>query len=163
MTLRDPDALLDRLRIEEFLYREARLMDERHYDAWERLWSEDGIYWVPANGDDTDPTRDVSLIYDNRDRLRTRIGRLQSGKSPSQDPPPGLVRVVSNVEIEACEEGWTVLSTFHLAESRPARRVDWAGRTTHKLRREGDDFRIAFKKVVLVNNDQELSSLDFLV
>ncbi|MGH7343256.1 MAG: nuclear transport factor 2 family protein, partial [Candidatus Rokuibacteriota bacterium] len=38
--------------IGQFLYREARLADEGEYDAWEALWTDDGVYWVPANGDD---------------------------------------------------------------------------------------------------------------
>ncbi len=163
MSERAADLLLARLRVEQFLYREARLMDERSYDAWESLWTDDGVYWVPANGEDTDPERDVSLVYDNRARLTTRIARLKSEKAHSQDPPSRLVRVVSNVEIETSEPEYRVHSTFVLVESRPDRRVTWAARVAHHLRPESEALRIAFKKVVLVDNDQELTSLDFLL
>lgn len=44
---------LDVRQVEQFLYREARLADEHDYNGWESLWT-DGLYWVPANGDDTD-------------------------------------------------------------------------------------------------------------
>jgi 3-phenylpropionate/cinnamic acid dioxygenase small subunit len=117
MSERTRDPVLARFQVEQFLYHEARLMDGRSYDAWESLWADDGVYWVPANGDDTDPLHDVSLLYDNRARLATRIARLKSDKAHSQDPPPRLVRLVSNVEIETFEPECRVHSTFLLVES----------------------------------------------
>lgn len=48
--------------IQQFIYREARLQDDHDYEAWEALWTSDGIYWVPANEDDTDPDKQVSII-----------------------------------------------------------------------------------------------------
>ena len=35
----------------DFLYREARLADEARYAEWEALWTDDGVYWVPATTD----------------------------------------------------------------------------------------------------------------
>ena len=58
-----------------FLYREARLMDEHRYQEWLTLWeSSDTLYWVPCNDDDIDPRRQVSIIYDDHDRLMQRDG-----------------------------------------------------------------------------------------
>ena len=59
--------------VEQFIYREARLRDEHRYDEWEALWTDDGVYWVPANGDDTDPTTQMSILFDNRPRIATRV------------------------------------------------------------------------------------------
>src|SRR5262245_24274893 len=69
-------APLDLRLVERFLYREARLADEHDYDGWEALWTDDGVYWVPANGDDTDPATAMSVIHDNRGRIATRIRQL---------------------------------------------------------------------------------------
>ena len=44
--------LLDR--VQAFIFKEARLQDEHQYEAWEALWTDDGVYWVPANGDSID-------------------------------------------------------------------------------------------------------------
>ncbi len=85
--------------VTQFLYKEARLQDTHEYDAWEALWTDDGIYWVPANGTDTDPERQMSLIYDNRSRIALRIRQLKTGRRHSQAPPSQLARVVSNVEL----------------------------------------------------------------
>src|ERR1019366_7259913 len=46
-----------------FLYKEARFQDEHQYEAWEALWTDDGVYWVPANGAHIDPEKEMSIIY----------------------------------------------------------------------------------------------------
>jgi benzoate/toluate 1,2-dioxygenase beta subunit len=72
----------------EFLYREARLADEARYAEWLDLWTDDGVYWVPATTDPgADPDRHLSHIYDNRARLDTRVKLLQTGHRYSQEPP----------------------------------------------------------------------------
>jgi len=155
---------VDRHQIENFLYREARLMDEHVYDEWLSLWTEDALYWVPCNDDDIDPQRHVSIIYDNRPRLEDRIERLKSGAAYAQEPKSRLRRVVANVEIEEGDNGEvTVYSNFNLTELRRSRQDTFAGRTIHKLRPQGASFKIAYKKVLLVNNDEVIDNLTFLI
>jgi len=155
---------VDRHQIENFLYREARLMDEHAYDEWLALWAEEALYWVPCNADDIDPQRHVSIIYDNRPSLEDRIERLKSGVAYAQEPRSRLRRVVSNVEIEEGENGEiTVYSNFNLTELRRSRQDTFAGRTIHKLRPQGTSFKISYKKVLLVNNDEVIDNLTFLI
>ena len=150
--------------IEQFLYREARLMDEGKYQEWLSLWTDDATYWVPCNDDDSDPSRDVSLIYDNRERLAQRVDRLLSGTVLALDPKPRMRRVVSNIEIQAATgNDLAVASNFILALARWDAQQIWAGRSLHTLRRDGATFKIAFKKVMLVNADQEIPLLQFIV
>ena len=164
------DRLLEQHRIGQFLFHEARLIDERRFAEWEQLWDDEGTYWVPANGEGTDPDRDVSLIYDNRSRLHSRVERYAGGKAFSQQPPPRTVHLVTNVLIDADADADAegdghrrVRSTVQVAESRPGYRIDWVGSTTHHLVERDGELRIRFKKVVLVDNDQELTTLDFLL
>ena len=96
-------AALDDAEVARFLAREARCMDEGRYDEWLSLWTEDGLYWVPCNHDDTDPMREVSLIYDDRRLLETRIRRLASPRMYSQEPRSRTSRTVANVTIEDAE------------------------------------------------------------
>jgi benzoate/toluate 1,2-dioxygenase beta subunit len=150
--------------IERFLYQEARLMDEGHYREWLSLWTDDAIYWVPCSEDDSDPTRDVSLIYDNRERLMQRVDRLLSGTVQALDPKPRMRRVVSNIEVGSADEGdLTVASNFILVHARWDTQQIWAGRTLHRLRRDGAAFKMAFKKVLLINAEQEIPLLQFLI
>ncbi len=155
---------LDYRRVENFLYREARLMDDHAYDEWLALWADDGLYWVPCNVDDPDPELQVSAIYDNRHRLEDRIARLRDGPLYAQDPKSRMRRVISNIEIEEGADGEIVThSNFVLAELRHGQQDIFAGRAIHKLRRDGDSFKIASKKVLLVNNDEPIDNLTFLL
>ena len=155
---------IDRHKVETFLYREARLMDEHAYDEWLALWTDDALYWVPCNEDDIDPERHVSIVYENRARLEDRIARLKSGAAYAQDPKTRLSRVISNVEIEGATDTEAIVrSTFNVTALRRGRMDIFAGRVTHKLRPEGDSFKIAYKKVVLINNDIVIHNLTFLI
>jgi 3-phenylpropionate/cinnamic acid dioxygenase small subunit len=149
--------------VERFLYREARLMDEHRYKEWLALWADDGVYWVPCNDDDIDPRRHVSIIYDDRERLEQRVDRLLSGSVLAQDPKPRMRRLVSNIESEAKAGEVSVESNFILTFARGETQLVWAGRTQHVLRPDAEGLRIRFKKVMLVNADQEMPLLQFLV
>ena len=154
----------DQSKVESFLYREARLMDENAYDEWLSLWTDDALYWVPCNRDDSDPAREISAIYDDRSRLQGRIDRLKSGVAFAQDPKSRMRRLISNIEIEEADHGELIVSSnFMLVELRRSKQDLFAGRTIHRLRSEGDSFRICHKKVLLVNNDEVIDNLTFLV
>ena len=151
--------------VEQFLYREARLADDGDYDAWEGLWADDAIYWVPAGGDDIDPSRQMSIIFDNRSRLGLRVKQLKTGKRHSQTPRSRTRRVVSNIELlEAVPEGDVVASAnFVVYESRPRGTRPWAGRYEYRLRRTDAGWRMARKDVFLVDNDRPLPTMAFLI
>jgi 3-phenylpropionate/cinnamic acid dioxygenase small subunit len=152
----------------EFLYREARLADESRYAEWLALWTDDGVYWVPATTDpDVDPDRQISHIYDNRHRIGTRVRLLQTGQRPSQVPVSSMRRLISNVEVTAAAgEDLVAESNFLLVElsvqARPETHL-WAGRTTHRLRRVDGTLKMSYKKVVLVNAAEPLPNLAFLI
>lgn len=163
----EPPALSDaELReVTDFVYREARLADESRYADWEALWTDDGVYWVPR-AEGHDPNTHVSHIYDNRTRIATRVRQLLTGYRYSQEPASPMRRLISNVEIGRTDDGYEVGSNFMLIEtvvqSTHATRV-WAGRTTHRLRRTDEGLKMAYKKVVLVNGDEAIPNLAFLI
>lgn len=149
--------------IVDFLNLEARLADEHDYDAWESLWTDDALYWVPVGAGDADPETHMSLVYDNRRRIATRIRQLKAGR-PTQTPPSHLRRLISNVELlSARADEWEVAANFVAIESREQGSVLWAGRTTYRVRRVDDKLRLVYKKVVLVDSARPLPSLSFLV
>jgi benzoate/toluate 1,2-dioxygenase beta subunit len=159
---------LDLLRaVEQFLYREARYADELEYDAWEALWADDAVYWVPANADDSDPTTTMSIIFDNRARISTRIKQLHTGKRHAQTPPSKMRHLLTNIELLGDDpthpDEIQVGANFLIHESRERGITQWAGRSEWTLRRVDDDFQIVRKKVMLVNNDRALNTLAFLI
>jgi len=151
--------------VTRLLYREARLMDQHAYEEWLGLWADELLYWVPANRDDVDPAREVSIIYADRAQLEFRIKRLCSGAAWAQDPPSRLCRTISNIELDPKEEDGllSVHSVFHLVELRHHRQRTVAGRAHHRLRHADDALRIAYKKIELVDNDEVIDSLTFLI
>lgn len=147
----------------QFLYREARLADAHELDAWEGLWTDDALYHVPVD-DTADPNTSMSIIFDNRGRIATRIKQLHTGRRHAQRPPSRLCRTVGNVEVLGVEGTDTVVtSVVQIVESRERGTRFWAGRVTHHLRRTDDGLRMSVKKVVLVDSDRPLLSLSFLV
>ena len=64
---------LDQEHCERFLLHEARLLDEARFDDWLSLFTPDGCYWVPSEPDQDNPHDTVSLIYDDRRLLETRV------------------------------------------------------------------------------------------
>jgi len=150
--------------VERFVYREARLQDEHRYAEWEALWTDDGVYWVPANGDDIDPEQQMSILYDNRSRIALRVRQLLSGRHYSQEPRSRLRHLVTNIEIVRRDGPETAVGCNVLVfESNLRGETLWGARTEYLLRATGDGLRMARKTVKLVNNDKPLYTLSFLI
>lgn len=150
--------------VTQFVYHEARLQDEHRYDDWESLWTDDGVYWVPANGDGGDPEKVMSIIYDNRSRIALRIRQFHTGKRFSQTPQSRLRRLISNIEVlEDDGRELCVGSNVLIFENQTRGDVLWAARTEYRLRRMDGQLRMARKTVTLVNNQDALYSMAFLI
>lgn len=157
-------ATLSRQQAEEILFEEARLLDARRYDDWFAMLAEDAIYWLPCNGEGNDPNREISLVYDDHTRLRDRIDRLNSGVAHAQSPPSKTCRLISNVQVnQPSSDTAAITSAFFLYELRQSRQRIFAGHCQHRLRLETGGWKIVWKKAVLVNNDEVIDNLTFIV
>lgn len=156
-----PNATLDLRPYEAFLIHEARLLDEGYFDDWLALFTPDARYWVPSQADQPDPFETVSLMYDDRRLLETRVRRLSDPRIYSQEPRSRTSRTVTNLSLEQDmgEPGVTVRSKFMLVEYRREEQRLFAGTYFHRLVGEGSAMRIAMKKVELVNCDAPLDGL----
>lgn len=132
---------------------EARLLDERRFGDWLKLYTEDCLVWVPGSFPAGDPRREVAVAFDDRRRLEDRIYRLGTGVAWSQVPASRTARIVGNVEVF---ENTMVRSTFLTAEFRAGETRLWSGWCAHRLRRTPDGLRIQVKQMHLVNADQAL-------
>ena len=151
---------LDVHRCEQFLLHEARLLDEAKFDNWLALFTLDGWYWVPSEPGQADPHHTVSLIYDDRRLLETRVRRLASPRMYSQEPRSRTSRIVDNVTIEDSEgRSTTVRSKFLMVEYRREQQRLFAGTAWHRLVQINGAIRIAWKRVDLVNCDAPLDGI----
>jgi 3-phenylpropionate/cinnamic acid dioxygenase small subunit len=134
------------------LEREARLLDEGRFEEWLGLYSEHCVVWVPAAERPGDPRREVTIFFDDRQRLADRIFRLRTGKAWSQVPPSRTVRMVSNVEVFRAGQKLMVRSNLLLAEFRAGETRQLAAWCAHRLA----GGKIEAKQINLLERDQGL-------
>lgn len=146
-------------RVSQFLFHEARLLDERRWNDWEALFLEDGVYWAPATPDQPDPVNHVSLIYENQLLRKVRIARFSSPAAPSLHPFPRTAHLITNIMIDRCKGGEiAVNSRFMMVEYRRDAQRFFAGTYAHDLVEKDGAIRIRQKKADLVNSEGPLES-----
>src|SRR4051794_30629044 len=147
---------------EQLLIHEARLLDEARFDDWLALFTHDAWYWVPAEPGQQSPRDTISLMYDDRRLLETRVRRLSSPRIYSQEPRSRTSRIVANVTIDETqprEHGVVTRCKLQLVEFRRDEQRIFAGTCFHHLVREEAAIRIQAKRVDLVNCDGPLDGL----
>ncbi len=151
--------------IARFIYREARLLDEKRWDAWYALFTEDARYWVPLTRDQPDGDTHTSLAYEDTLLLRLRIERLKR-RPPSQHPASWSQHVLQAPEIEHADERmgtWLTRTAFHYTEARGDEVQMYAGIVLHELVGNAGALRIRLKRVNLVNCDAALPSVQLFL
>lgn len=141
-----------------FLYREARLLDERQWDEWLTCYSPAVRFWMPSWTDDdelvADPETQISLMYyANRDGLEDRVYRLKTERSSASSPEPRTAHFLANIEIVATRDdkidvryNWQTLSHRFRETSQ------FFGVTHCILEKSGEILQILDKKIVLKND-----------
>ena len=150
------DRVILRNDIESFLFREARLLDERRFEEWMNLFAEDGYYWVPAYPGQEDPYQAVSIFFDDRELMKTRLSRLHHPQIHAQKPPSRTCHFLSNIEIDEAygeRDQILVYSTLMMMEYRLDKQTSYGGRCRYLLRKKDSGFEIAWKRVDLINCD----------
>ena len=158
--------------VEQFLYSEAALLDERKYPEWLELFADDIHYWMPIRRTvtldnlDREFTKIGAAAYfdDDKKDLALRVARLQTGSAWAEDPPSRTRHFVSNVRILGIEGDEIAIElAFRLYRSRLNGKVDdWTGKRVDRLRRTDAAFEICQRHIFLdqtVIRSTNLSSL----
>jgi 3-phenylpropionate/cinnamic acid dioxygenase small subunit len=154
--------------IEDFLYREADLLDERRYDDWLALLADDIRYWMPMRRnvkvDDrerefTREGRDISWFDEGKETLTRRVRQIQTGIHWAEEPVSRISHLISNVQLlevnPSVPEPTEVLvkCRFLIYRNRVETETDiLVGKREDKLRRVDGDWRIAHRKILLDQN-----------
>ena len=152
--------------IEQFLYLEARLLDEKRWDEWQAMFTDDGEYWIPATRGQLDPVNHVSIMYEKSLLRAVRLKRYRHPNAMSLQPVPHSVHTVSNVMLDTFDEKsglCEVNSRFVMLEYRRDITQTYAGAYSHTLEFRDDTFKICMKKVELINCDGVLSSIQLYI
>lgn len=148
----------------EFLYHEARLLDTQQYEAWLDLFTDDATYWVPLEQNQTDPFETSSLIHDDKTLLGLRVRQARHPRAHARLPLARTVHQVSNIAVEERPAGELLVhSNVLIVEYRSNRQRVYAGLVQHRLRAENGSYRIAHKRVDLVDSEGELDGIAILL
>ena len=161
--------------VEQFLYREARMLDDRQFHQWLELFTDDVRYWMPMRSnrytasskaisildgsryeeEDLSKDSDLAFMDETKDSLQRRVDRLDTGMAWAEDPPSRTRHFISNIEVDAgqLESELKVYSNFIMYRTRAETEEDfYVGSREDVLRREGDSWKIAYRKIVLDQN-----------
>jgi 3-phenylpropionate/cinnamic acid dioxygenase small subunit len=151
----------------EFIWLEADLLDAQDYPEWLTLWTADGHYVIPIErerGDADDHAAQLNIVYDDATMRAARVKRLMSGLSMSASPSARTVRTVSRFRRLDDVDGATVIRCAqHLVEYKYDRTRTLAADVTFRLVRSGTSLAIARKVVRLVNSDDALFGIGYLL
>jgi 3-phenylpropionate/cinnamic acid dioxygenase small subunit len=160
--------------VEQFLYREARLLDERRFHEWLDLFTDDVRYWMvtrsnlyprsskaiailnPARNVDENPDEDgLAILDETRKTLEGRIARLETGMAWAEDPPSRTRHLISNIELAPGNDPpeLEVYSNFIVYRNRSETEQDfYVGTRRDALRRVGGALLISSRKITLDQN-----------
>jgi 3-phenylpropionate/cinnamic acid dioxygenase small subunit len=138
--------------VEQFLYRQSELLDTKQWQAWIDLFTDDGVYWMPADPAHQHWDGVPAIFAEDKNLMNVRKGRVLHPDAWSQRPLWGTNHVVSNVVIEKeSPQEIVVRSRFHMLELRRDDVRHFAGAYRHHLTRKGEDYRIKLQRVDMTN------------
>jgi benzoate/toluate 1,2-dioxygenase beta subunit len=147
--------------LEQFVFAEARLLDERRFDEWLALLADDVIYSIPNFADDSPAAAGV-IVREDLPGLRARVARINHPENPTQKPPARTMRVLTNVSASGDDGSAEVRANLVLYVAKDRQLVQHPGKATYRLRKVDGRWRIREKIVYLIENDMALSQLPLI-
>jgi 3-phenylpropionate/cinnamic acid dioxygenase small subunit len=161
--------------VEQFLYREARLLDKRRFREWLELLTEDVRYWMGSRSnryprsskaiaildpdryveDDLTQEGELAILEETKQTLSQRVARLDTGMAWAEDPPSRNRHLITNIEVEPGDAAneVKVYSNFMVYRSRAETEQDfYVGARRDLLRRVAGSWKIADRKIILDQN-----------
>jgi len=146
--------------VERFLYREAFLLDERRFNEWVELFTDDVRYWMPVRATKTPnpgmeefaTQAELAFLDETKDTLRQRVAKLGTGMAWAEEPPSRTRHVITNIEAKEGDSDSDIFvsSYFMVYRSRLETKQDlFVGRREDILRQEGGSFKIAGRRIFL--------------
>jgi 3-phenylpropionate/cinnamic acid dioxygenase small subunit len=138
--------------LEQLLYRQSELLDTKQWQAWIDLFTDDGVYWMPADPAHKHWDGVPSIFAEDKNLMSVRMKRVLHPDAWSQRPLWGTNHVVSNVIIESYDSAEVVVrSRFHMMELRRDDVRHFAGAYRHHLKKTAEGYRIKLQRVDMIN------------
>ena len=138
--------------VEELLFNQAALLDNKAWGEFGKLFSDDGVYWMPSTPTQTDWRREPSIFAEDKLLMEVRTSRLLHPNAWSQAAHWGTNHIVGNIVIEAVSATTVeVYSRFYMMEMRRDDIRHFAGSYRHTLVKQGSDLKIKLQRVDMTN------------
>lgn len=158
--------MIDRQTLIDFVYAEARMLDEQRFEDWLALFTDDGHYWMPLAPGQQDARLHASLLYEDKLLLRVRVERLAGARTFSQQPRSRCHHLLQQPTVEQFDADagrYTVRCAFHYVETRLDAQTLFVGWATHDLVTVDGALRIRQKRVDLVNCDAAFGNINLFM
>ncbi|CAH0143917.1 2-halobenzoate 1,2-dioxygenase small subunit [Pseudomonas sp. Bi70] len=147
-----------------FIWAEGDMLDHGEFDTWLNLWSEKGTYIIPIDPKEDDFENTLNYAYDDHHMRQLRIQRLTGGDSISTSPQPRTVRTLSRLRVLfESDEKVTVRCAQNLREFRKDSLKHYSADIVYELERVGDTFKIQRKLIRLINADDALAGIGYIL
>jgi 3-phenylpropionate/cinnamic acid dioxygenase small subunit len=147
----------------DFIYDEARMLDEGRYEEWLALWLPDAMYWMPLDYKQSDPINETSLMYEDLFMLKLRVERLAGARTFSQKPKSRCHHVLQRPFVDELGADLFVTNTsMHYVETRLDEQQLLALTVRHDLALVDGALRIAGKRVDILNSDAAFRNIQLL-
>jgi benzoate/toluate 1,2-dioxygenase beta subunit len=148
--------------IESLIGREVDLLDQGDLATWMTLFTDDGIYWMPSHAGQSDPDKEISLFYEDRELMEIRAANFRHDLSPAMQHPVRSSHLVYVTGIEPgpeSEPSWWVAAKFHAVLFHREEQTLFAGRYRYLIKQVNGRLQIKSKRVDLINVDAPLTSI----
>lgn len=147
-----------------FIWQEGDMLDHGEYDAWLKQWTPKGAYIIPINPRETDYENTLNYAYDDHHMRQLRVQRLIGGESISTSPQPRTVRAISRIRVLA-DDGVnvTVRAAQNVREFRKESLKHYTADLTYELVRAEGSFKIQRKVISLINSDDALAGIGYIL
>jgi 3-phenylpropionate/cinnamic acid dioxygenase small subunit len=150
----------------DFVVREARLLDERRYDEWLDLWTDDGLYWVPLVPGQEEALHHNSHLHEDTLLRTLRVERLKSPRAFSQQPPSRAHHLLQTPFVETVDAAgnrFVLRTPFHYTEAQGDELFFLVGTVFHHLTVQGGRLLMRLKRVDLLNPDAALPAVQLFI
>ena len=147
-----------------FIWQEGDMLDHGEYDAWLKMWTEKGTYIIPIDPRETDFENTLNYAYDDHHMRELRVQRLTGGESISTSPQPRTVRMQSRFRVLADDGAQvTVRCAQNIREFRKESLRFYSADLTYELIRSEGSFKIQRKVISLINSDDALAGIGYIL
>ncbi|MEX5688947.1 aromatic-ring-hydroxylating dioxygenase subunit beta [Pseudomonas silesiensis] len=147
-----------------FIWQEGDMLDHGEFENWLSLWADKGTYVIPIDPKEQDFENSLNYAYDDHHMRELRVQRLTGGESISTSPQPRTVRTLSRFRVLfESAENVTVRCAQNLREFRKDSLKHYSADIVYELERAGDSFKIQRKLIRLINSDDTLAGIGYIL